>query len=248
MYYYITEPLTTNQERKRIEEIKSILSQLGIAGEFAIASPARTVEEHLELAFTKGFTTVVGIGSDALAGKVASTMLASHHEQAVMGVIPLAPHQMMWQMIGTHSVRETCEALRTRHLTTIDAVELNKGHAFVTQALIHTNQPVRFQLRYNSVQLQGQLTDLVIDHLGNVQLWNSGQSSSGFFQRLLGGKTDTEQTQTHFFSNEWSFVTEAPLPVLIDGQVVTQTPLHVKRRPKALNLIVNRAIVTPEKA
>jgi diacylglycerol kinase family enzyme len=253
MYYYIVEPLTTQAEKRKIEEIKAILSQLGIAGEFAVASPARTVEEHMQLAIKKGFSTVVGIGSDALANKVASTLLRYRHDQAAMGVIPFSPQQQLWQMIGGTNLREICESLRTRLIISIDAVRLTERDFFITEASIHQEQPVRFHLAYNHLHLAGQFTDLTITNTGFVQLWDSTynpppQAGLPFLKKLFGtSQTAENRSLTQFQSKTWQFETEKPCDVLVNGEPATQTPLLVELLPKALKLIVNRARMTPDK-
>jgi diacylglycerol kinase family enzyme len=252
MYYYITEPLTTNAEKKRIEEIKSVLSQLGIAGEFGVASPARTVPEHLELAFKKGFTTIVGIGSDSLANMVASTILKHNYEKAAFGFIPLNSKQVLWQMIGAHSLRDHCQTLRARHVTAIDAVQLNKEATCITSASMQLSKPVKFQLAYGHVELYGQCTHLQINTQGPIELWDATYSAQtqrkGFFANLFGAQPDTSGLSlTSFTADRWQLVTEQPEPITIDSLTATHTPLDVKHRPKALKLIVNRAKISSDK-
>lgn len=248
MYYYIAEPITTQAERRKIEDIKSLLSQLGIAGEFAVASPARTVEEHLELAFSKGFTTIVSVGSDALACKVAATMLQRHYDKAVLGVIPLRTEQALWPLIGAKTLREVGDALRTRFLVPLDVVELGPGQAFITEAQMHRPKPVKFKLRYNRVELMGQCTDMIMKMSGEVELWDAtyGQAT-GLLGRLFGTRSTASLSKTVFQADHWQFATAEASSIMIGREVVAQTPLEVIRRPKALKLIVNRAIVAPEK-
>lgn len=249
MYYYIAEPLTTKTERRQIEDVKALLSQLGIAGEFAIASPARTVEEHLELAFSKGFTTIVGIGSDALVNRVAATMLHRQYDKAVLGAIPLQPEQVLWSMIGARTLAELGEILRARLIMAIDALELGRGQAIITPAAIKATKPVRFQLRYRQVDIQGLLTNAELATNGEVKLWDAtyGQPTS-LLSRLFGrSKTESTINLTHFKNNRWALATETALAVTVNGQNVAQTPLQAIRRPKALKLIVSRAKITPEK-
>lgn len=248
MYYYITEPLTTKAERRKIDEIKSLLSQLGIAGEFAVASPARTVEEHLELAFRKGFTTVVGIGSDALACKVAGTILSHHYDRAVMGMIPLSPAQEMWSVIGVRNLRDIGEALRSRRLQSMDVLMVGPKQGIITDATIQTSSPVRFELHYKEVALLGKLTDVVVSPNGEVKLWDrEANRPAGFLGRLFGGSGNDQAAITHLAADRWQLATAKPCDLTVSGQIVAQTPLDVVARPKALKLIVNRAIITPEK-
>lgn len=249
MYFYVAEPITTQAERRKIEEIKSLLSQLGIAGEFAVASPARTVEEHLELAFRKGFTTIVGIGSDALINKVASRLLYHQYDRAAVGAIPLSTSQILWQMVGAHSLKELGEILRARLLLPIDAVVFNEQHACITSAAIRLDRPVSFRLSYNASELSGQFTDLTIKTDGQLRLQDrTYQTQGSFFDRFFGKRAEKNLSVTSLSKERWQLTTGEPCSLLVAGQVVTKTPLKVLRRPKALKLIVHRAKIATDKA
>lgn len=249
MYYYIAEPVSAPAERRKIESVKSLLSQLGIAGEFAVASPARSVEEHLQLAFAKGFTTIVSIGSDALASKVAGVMLAQRYEKAALGVIPIQTGQVFWSLTGVKSLTEVGESLRTRHLISIDALELNPGEVCLSPAQITLAKPMRFQLSYKGAVIHGQLTDMEILPSGEVTLWDRtfGQNRP-IWQRLFGAKIDPQLARSRFAGDHWQLATEQPVEVMIGTSPISRTPLRANRRPKALKLIVNRAMITPEKS
>lgn len=248
MYYYIAEPLITKSEKRKVDEIKSMLSQLGIAGEFAVASPARTVEEHLELAFAKGFSTIVGMGSDALLCRVAAKMLEKNYSRAVLGAIPLSSDQRLWEMMGVTTLAEIGDALRTRFLQPIDVLELGAGQAIIVEASIRRPHPVRFQLRYKGAVLLGRFTDLTIKPSGEVNLYDQTAKRNGnWFSRLLGSKNDPSINTTHLESAQWELATDEPCEVTVGSQTVGQTPLSVKSRPKCLKLIVNRAIIAPDR-
>lgn len=241
MYFYVSESLTSPNEHRRIEEIKSLLSELGIAGEFAVASPARTVEEHMELAFHKGFTTIVGIGSDALASKVAATLFRYDPERAAMGMIPLQPAQQLWSLIGVKTTRQAIELLSQRRLMTIDMLELGRHRAIITSATIRLNTPVRFELSFGQAALSGQFTDLVIEPSGQVTLADNTLTTLPLWSRLWRWPTADPLATTRFTANRWRFTTEKSCDVVIANQIVAQTPLDAKRRPRVLNLIVDRA-------
>lgn len=250
MYFYVVEALTTQQEKRRIDDIRSILSQLGIAGEMAVASPARSVEEHLELAFKKGFTTLVAIGDDGLFNRVASMILAKKYDKAALGVIPLASGQKVGAMVGSHSVRDFCQTLRTRILMPIDAVELDKNHAFITQASIQLKHPVDYKIVRKDHEFTGKCTDLYIGTDGLVTLRDKSlhaqSQNDSLFTRFFGAKSADDTSLTQFVDNHWAMVTAEPCELVVDGHVMTKTPLEVLRRPKALKLIVNRARITTE--
>lgn len=245
MYYYIVDQLTTSAEKRKIEEIQSILSQLGIAGEFTIATPGRTVEELLLFAFKKGFTTIVSVGTDALANRVASSLIYHGYDQAAFGIIPFSHNQRLSRMVGYGSLRENCETLRTRLTMSIDALSLNEHSVIITEACIALEKPVAFQLRYDQVILHGLLTDLQIDPTGEVlildkryqALQKSKKARIGFWSERNKPTTGL----THLRLKRWSLATQPVCHVTVDRAVLAETPLLVERRPNALKLIVNRA-------
>ncbi len=249
MYYYIVEPLTTQAEKKKLDDIKAMLAQLGITGEFAIASPARTAEEHLELAIRKNFTTIVGIGSDALANTIASGILDHGHDQIAMGVIPLDANQTLWQLTGNRSLKEASQALRQRLLSPITAIELNPTQVAITDVVITQPQPVKFQIAYNTIELSGQLTDLTINRQGLVQFWDQSlrptAASPSWLQRIFSS-APIDQSISQFTALHWQLATETPVSVMAGGQIIAATPLTVTIRQKVLKLITNRAKMAPD--
>ncbi len=251
MYYYIVEPVTTASEQKRIEQIKLILSKLGIAGEFVIASPTKSVEERLRLALRRGFTTIVAIGSDILANEVASSLLTYSDERASLGVIPSDPHQTLWQMVGAQSLNQITDLLRERSTTSIDAISLTNHRAFITEATISLNQPVHFQIAYERVFIEGLLNRLTVQPDNLVTLANEANvnpKSTPFLNRLFGKVESPGQAMiTRFQTPLWQLTTEQPCSLLIAGQPWAETPLAFAHRPKALKLIVDRAKITTEK-
>lgn len=246
MYYYVAEPISTRNERRRIEEIKSLLSQLGIAGEFVVASPARSVEECLDLAFKKGFTTIVGIGSDALACRLASAVIGTGNDRIALGMIPLQPQSQLWSMLGVTSVQEIGESLRTRLLESFDAVELGDGRCSIVRAVISLSSPVNFKLAYKRAIFAGSFTDLTLDPSGIVRIWDRNVGQVGFWQGLFGLKKSAQESVTQLTGNHWQFVTQMSCELTVGGQAIATTPLSVTFRSKPLKLIVNRATIAPE--
>lgn len=244
MYYYIVEPLTTQAEKKRVEEIKMILSQLGIAGEFAVASPARTVEEHLELAFRKGFSTIVGIGRDSLASQVAGRLIATGYTKAALGFIPLQTGQELWQMIGATSIRQICESLRTRRVLSIDAMAINDEKFFITPATAHFSRPLRFQLIFPHYGLEGQFTNLSIMPTGQLTISDASQVTQSWFSRLFRKPQADNSSATQLMIEECQLLTERPCSLIVDSLAFAQTPIQLQHRPQVLKLIVNRAKIT----
>lgn len=249
MYYYIAEPVTTQSERRRLDEIKSILSQLGIAGEFAIASPARTVPEHLQLAFSKGFSTIVGIGTDALISTVAGCMLTYHYEKAVLGAIPFKPDQSLAKMIGASTLADFAQTLRARRTIDIDAVRFGQLEAIVSEAKISLSEPMEFKLSYQSVLAQGLFTELLIRPSGELEIGLSPKSNfTRFLNRLFNQqKPQQNSSTTKLQLSSWQFSTKETCSLKIGDQKIVDTPFEAKTYKKALKLIVKRANITPVK-
>ncbi len=242
MYYYIAEPTTTPAERRRIEEIKLLLSQFGIAGEFAVASPARTVEEHLQVAFSKGFTTIVGIGSDALACKVAAMLMEYRHDRVAMGFIPFQKDDL-YRLIGAPSLQEQVDCLRSRRLEAIDLLSLGTRQATIVPAVISSPKPMIFRLLYERCELKGRFTEIRLDPSGLIEI-QAGDSARAWWQRLT---KPVEPSLTRLEREEWQLATQTALPITVGQQIIGQTPITAQTHKKVLKLIVNRARITPDK-
>jgi hypothetical protein len=249
MYYYIAESVTTQAERRRLDDIKALLSQLGIAGEFAVASPSRSIEDHLELAFSKGFTTIVGIGSDALICRVAGSILGHKYDKAVLGVIPLASDQVTARMIGASGLTQITAILRTRETLEIDAIQFGRNQASITTALTELPAEAEFRLRYKDALLEGSFTNLSIEPNGQVKIWKKDvKRSSNVFNQLFASQKDRDNVSlTRLQLDRWDFATKESCSLTVNGVPIAETPFQAIHRKKALKLIVNRATITPVK-
>lgn len=250
MYYYISEPPIKSDEQRKVDEIKSILSTLGIAGEFATASPSKTVEEYLVSAFRKGFSTIVGIGHDELATKIASCLWFSQYERAVMGFIPLSISQTLAKMVGTSSIKESCELLRVRLIKDIDCLVLNQEVVAITDLRSSVQTKCSFRLRFKKIELTGSYTDLIAKPNGEVILFDRQFMATGhalpIWQRLWRNEQQPDLARTQFQANSWSLETIPSQSVMVGEAVLAETPLTVLRQIEALKFITKRAKLSAE--
>ncbi|MCX6808884.1 MAG: hypothetical protein NTW50_04445 [Candidatus Berkelbacteria bacterium] len=73
MYYYIFD-IKKCKKQSTVTEIKDYLGSLGISGEFTYPSSAYSVEDLVELGLSKKYNTIVGIGDDNIANKIAAKL------------------------------------------------------------------------------------------------------------------------------------------------------------------------------
>ena len=64
MYYYLVEPQRIHDGEVFLERLANLTTDLGIAGEMVVPSPAKPIAQLIDIGLTKGYTTLVCVGSD----------------------------------------------------------------------------------------------------------------------------------------------------------------------------------------
>ena len=128
MYYYIFD-VKKCRKRSQVEEIKNYLYGLGISGEFTYPSGAQSVEELVDLGLSKKYNTIVAIGGDEVANRVAGKLCG---RSEAMGIIPLEASLSLTKLIGTDNWRQACDNLRFRKISELRIGKTASGSAFLT--------------------------------------------------------------------------------------------------------------------
>lgn len=259
MYYYIMEQPHGSAERKFQKKIKDMVGMLGLAGETAAVSPARTVEELVEIATFKEYNTIVAVGGDQLINKIASLICG---KEAVLGVIPINTSPLINNILGIKddNINEAFVTLKKRYLKVIDLAYLYPQSYFLTQAEIKTSQPIEVELEIDQVKTTTKITDLIIvspaintivnneyefeqsDNRLNIYLANNRECPSDiikFTHWFLGRKT-IDHTSSLFRARKIIINTSSPIPIFIDGKIIDKTPVIITTKPKALKIITRR--------
>lgn len=247
MYYYIMEQPKGMTARQLQKKIRNDLGFFGIEGEIGLISPARSVEEHVQIAFSKNYSTIVAVGSDKLINKVCSLMQGTNH---VLGIIPINTSPQINKIIGLEKIEESFQALKFRKIKLVDLALIEPHKYFLSYATIHSDLPVDLELSIDEYASKVVATDAQIlspslsdNHNINLYLsnfhdgpgllskaynWLVGRKSKNIYPSVLRGKKILLNTID-------------PIPVMIDNEIVAKTPIVIKLKPKALKIITSRA-------
>lgn len=124
MYYYIINPAAGGGKIYKIQDkLKSILSDLGIAGEFIKSTGPGDIPKLAEIGLKKGYSTIVAVGGDGTINDVLNNI---PNENIAFGIIPLGKTNTLAQTLGINDWMEACQILAARK-----TVKTNMGEVFL---------------------------------------------------------------------------------------------------------------------
>lgn len=235
MYYYIIDIPKNKSDRNQQERIKNILSLLGISGEIAKVSPARTVAELAAMGVEKGYSTIVAIGGDELVNQVASIIA---NTDSVLGIIPVNASTSVTNLIGTNDVKKACEILQKRNLHPIDMACIEPSKRFLTQAMIESPRILQVQAEIDKYYLETQANKIIIDYNLGVHFINETQSGS-WLKNLFGFSSSSKDSQSHSFfpAHKLRLRTHEIVPLKIGQITIAKTPIVAHQEPGVLKII-----------
>lgn len=236
---------------KTQENIRDTLGFLGIAGETVTISPARTVEELVEMGLNKKYNTIVAIGSDRHINKIASLL---QNKNCVLGIIPINASESIHQLIGAEDIKFACEVLKYRMLKEINISLIEPNKYFLTQAEIKTNKPMEISItviedNFDTYEINTTMTELIISR--NLYIYfNDDTLGPGIVNKawnwLVGKKTITNFPSL-IRGKKIKIETPNPTPVIIDNEIVAKTPIVATLKPRALKIITKPARIIEDK-
>lgn len=251
MYYYIMDPAAGKAVQWQ-EKVKSILGDLGIAGETVTPSPARTIEELASLGVVKGYSTIVAVGSQNLVNKIVTTLINQKEAQnTVLGIIPENYESTIAKRIRVKDLKDACDTLKYRKLETFDACFIEPNKYFVTEAVIESRKPIDAYLTTPHVKAGISFNRFVIKPGLKINIYDSNTkegSKKGIFGWLFGKKEESDIYTSFFQTNKFKLeVLDQTLPVKVDDYVISKTPIVCTNKNKALKIIVARDIIESNK-
>ena len=127
MYYYIIENNRRADFQKIETAVSEILTNFDILGEYDYIDNLSDVEDKVKLAINKGFGTIVAIGGDNLAAKIAGCIINS---KIALGILPLEDG-ILSQTLGLGKWKNACEILAARRVVLMDSCSINNKY-FIT--------------------------------------------------------------------------------------------------------------------
>lgn len=240
MYYYVVDPPKPFQAGRVAQKIQEIIAPLGISGEVAIASPARSAEELAYMGIDKGYSTMVAVGGDDLINTLATIIMNDAKESTALGVIPFGASTFITNLInvGNGNIRAAGEVLKQRNLLPVDLVHISPKRYMLSDAYIVAPKPMRFSLDIDqSCKVE---VDATFAHITNELVFTVGtqEKSGGFFSFLRNSAPEFPISTFH--GRQIRCVTSEPLSVNLAGTVAAKTPTTFTKIPYALKLITAR--------
>lgn len=240
MYYYVLESPSSRAVRQSYQRLRDLLTNFGIAGEMVTASPARTPTELAQMGISKGYSTIVAVGSDAHINEVSTSILG----RAVLGIVPINASELVTDLTGYNDLKGAAEALKQRKLSIQPTVFIEPETLLFLDGTIESQQLAKITVVCdNRARIHAYFNRLTINRQLEIDLESTHVTEArkvfGFFQ--VGGQSVL--SKSHFHGKNVRIVTDPILPLTVAGSVVAQTPLQLKLVPESLKLITKRGTV-----
>lgn len=246
MYYYIFEPVKQSYQRKLQEKVKRLVLNLGISGEIVSSSPARTINDLVDIALTKGFTTVVCVGNDLFINKVLSALLLKvdlSDSKIAFGIVPLDYKDSFFaKKLKYQTPEDACQCLRYRNLKSWDVGFINPSKFFLSPLMARTENPVTLKIILPDYELMSSFTKLSIN-TDLIVNWIDESIDNNLFSRIrkyLFNQNIINTNVSKIYCQTVKIITDPSIPIYLESEIIAKTPIQVKVFRDYLQVIVNR--------
>jgi len=264
-YFYIINPLAGGKKYQRIaEKFRQKLGELGIAGEFAIATAQDDLSQLAKIGVERKFSTIVAVGGNDTVNAVAKPLIGE--EKIAFGIVPFGYSNTFANLIGISDWKKALEILASRRIENIDVGFLGPS-VFLTQVFVTPKKsPIPAKICYipfskqkplsreavtaeieinGKYTLTGRILSLTIANAEAGSRCIRPSLTNGRFKiRLFSKKEGFSLFQkpdiTKLQAEKVSISSSIPLYFSIDGKLVAQTPSSIAIYPKGLRLIVGK--------
>jgi len=267
MYYYVFEQPENKKIEKLQEKIRINLEELRIIGEVTKANPVQKPEELVASGITKGYNTIVLVGSDALISRMATYVVG---RDVTLGMIPTDEKSSLAKLIGAKNPNHACEILPFRRIIEIDIGKIEDDKYFLSKidlvpaiekgigpkaadldsaSSIIDFDDYKAQVRASRISVEnGQLDtkDFALikksftDGILEIYTAPALQKKRGFMAKIFKKEEEPESFTSMFHSNKFR-ISASPLMAVISGdKIIARTPVEFSIVPNALKIIVSR--------
>lgn len=248
MYYYIFD-LKKCRKNSQVTEIKNYLSALGISGEYTYPSAAYSVEELVDLGLSKKYNTIVGIGDDEIANKIATKLCG---KSEAFGIIPLEASGDLTTLIGASSWKDAAENLRYRKIEEMRIGLTANGNGFITSASLDLKNPSEITIEFRDYVVQTKASGMTVsnwspkikkigDDYLDIVIHSVGQSEKGFLAKFFGGKSASEGYSI-FRARSFRLFTSNQIPISVNGNTIVKTPQLIESSDETIRLITSKKL------
>lgn len=240
MYYYILEPPSSRAVRQTHQRLRDLLTNLGIAGEMVMASPARPAEELSAMGVSRGFTTIVAVGADNFINRIAVNLIG----QAVLGIVPVEASSEIEELVGVSSLKEAAEALKYRRLSDCQTVLVAPDtHLFISGVIASTKLAKVSLVLDNRVKAFAYFNRVVINRNLEIKIESTHQTKARRILGLFKVGGELVHSRSSFHARSLRIVTDPELPLTVAGQTVATSPIQMRVQSQSLKVITRRGTV-----
>ncbi len=253
MYYYIFD-VKRCRKKSQIDLIKNQLTSFGISGEFSYIAPNQSAETLTENALSKGYNTIVAVGSDDLVNSVANVLVG---RKEVLGILPLSASDELCSLIGCRDWQDATEVLRFRRIKDMNIGKIANGKHFLTTLYLDITAPMEVTIEFKNYILQSYVKNLMIsnyhpeiqkkfsDHLDIVieSIKNTPQGLLNKLNRLIKPLPDKKGDNITFTRTKSVRVfTKTPCPLISGDKIIAKTPQLIESSEESIRIIVAKNI------
>jgi diacylglycerol kinase family enzyme len=240
MYYYILESPSSRAIRQNYQRLRDLLTNFGIAGEMVTASPARTPAELTNMGISKGYSTIVAVGSDAHINQIATSLLG----RAVLGIIPIGASDEIVELIGSADIKGAAESLKQRKISLQPTLFIEPDTLVFLDGVIETQQLCKITIVCdNKVRIHAYFNKLRVNRNLEIDLESTHTTEVKRFLGIFGPTAQSVTSRSHFHGKNVRIVTDPPLKLTVAGEAVATAPLQLRYVPESLKLITKRGTV-----
>ncbi len=256
MYYYILEQQKNKNSESLVNKIIASIEDLQIMGEAVKANPIQKPDELAEIGLSKGYNTVVAVGSDSIINEIAP-IVAKH--SAVLGIIPTDPNSSFFNLIDCSTWNQAISILAKRITNEFDLGVLGKEKVFLSHLSVRPkkNNAASVKVIFDKYEVEAPIEEVIVgnsyykdekwakygfsDNLVSIYLKSKeAQKNSGFFKNLFSAPKTSFTSVFHAHTCHLGGLEKTLSVFSSDNQFICHTPIHVSVIPKAIKLIVGK--------
>ncbi|MEK7548544.1 MAG: diacylglycerol kinase family protein [Patescibacteria group bacterium] len=237
MYYYILEPPSSRSVRQIHQRLRDLLTNLGIAGEIVMASPARPAEELTAIGVNRGYSTIVAVGADNFINKIAVGLI----EKAVLGIVPIGASAEIEELVGASGIKEAAEALKYRRLSDCPTVIVAPDTHLFISGVIESPKLAKVSLVLdNRVKAFAYFNRIVVNRGLEIKIESTHQTKSRRILGLFSVGGELVRSESSFHARSLRLVTDPELPMKVAGETIAVSPIQMRLHPQSLKVITRR--------
>lgn len=238
--YLYDQELSSRRHQKFLEQLETRLTDLGIGGKICRLGPMTRVEQTVRQELAKKPKTIIVVGSDALASRVAGVMA---NTKIPLAIVPIGGN-LVADAFGV-DLKNACRVLAARRIVNLDLGQIDEQHTFVCRASIVGVEPLLSLDGKLSVTAAGKVTIEIINIVGDQYGYRGARPLPDdgrlnvYILKTEKGIIKKEISQSAFICKQLNLIRGA-MRVTLDDALEIAAAKEIKVLPKALTAIVGR--------